>query len=44
MRRVRAKREDEIVGEKRNSHGIREVRKGGRKGGRHEEGGADYIF
>jgi len=44
MRRVGAKREDEIVGEKRNSQEIREVRKGGRRGGRNEEGSADNGF
>ena len=42
MRRVGAKREDEIVGEKRNSQGIEEVRKGCRREVRNEEGGADY--
>jgi len=44
MRRVGVKREDEIVGEKRNSQEIGEVRKGGRRGGRYEEGGVDYGF
>ena len=44
MRRVGANREDEIVGEKKNSQGIGEVRKGGQREGRNEQGGADCGF